>query len=177
LINAAGDQFFLPDSSQFYWKDLKGPNYIRYVPNADHSLKNTDALASLLSFYDAIIHKKPLPEYSWELPDPGVIRVTSKRKPDAVKLWSATNPNARDFRLESIGRAYTSQPVSPKTSDDSGETYEVHVEKPEKGWTAAFIELTFNNQPAPFKFTTGVTVIPDVLPFEGKFVPKPPHRD
>ncbi len=170
LINSAGDQFFLPDSSQFYWNDLPGKKYIRYVPNSDHSLKNTDALTSLLAFYDAIIHAKALPEMTWELPEPGVIRVHSKTKPAKVKLWQATNPNARDFRLESIGPAYTDSPVEASGED----TYEVHIKAPEKGWTAAFVELTWNNEPAPFKFTSGVTVVPDVLPFEGKFVPHPP---
>ena len=71
VLNSAGDQFFLPDSTQFYWKDLKGPKYLRYVPNTDHSMKNSDALQSLVSFHDAILRKKALPEYSWELPSPG----------------------------------------------------------------------------------------------------------
>lgn len=172
LINSAGDQFFLPDSSQFYWKGLKGKNYLRYVPNSDHSLKNTDAAASLLSFYDAIIHNKPLPEFTWELPEPGVIRVKTKIKPGKVKLWQASNAKARDFRLQTIGPAYKDSPVEP-----SGEnTYEVRLAKPEEGWTAGFIELTFDNDPAPYKFTSGVTVIPDTLPYEGKFVPKPIDR-
>jgi len=173
LINSAGDQFFLPDSSQFYWKDLPGKKYLRYVPNSDHGLKNTDALLSMISFYDAIIHDKPIPEYNWELPGPGVIRLQSKTKPARVTLWQATNPKARDFRLESIGPAYKDSPVESK--DDHG-TYEVKLEKPESGWTAAFIEVTYDNQPAPFKFTSGVTVIPDTLPYENKFVPHPPNH-
>jgi PhoPQ-activated pathogenicity-related protein len=31
IVNAAGDQFFLPDSSQFYFNDLPGVKYLRYV--------------------------------------------------------------------------------------------------------------------------------------------------
>ena len=38
IINDTGDQFFLPDSSQFYFADLLGVKYLRYVPNTDHSL-------------------------------------------------------------------------------------------------------------------------------------------
>ena len=38
ILNAAGDQFFLPDSSQFYWNQLQGPKAIRYVPNTDHGM-------------------------------------------------------------------------------------------------------------------------------------------
>ncbi len=38
LISSTGDQFFLPDSAQFYFHDLTGPKYLRYVPNTDHGL-------------------------------------------------------------------------------------------------------------------------------------------
>lgn len=167
VLNSAGDQFFLPDSTQFYWKDLKGPKYLRYVPNTDHSMKNSDALPSLVSFHDAILRKKALPEYSWELPSPGVIRVVAKTKPSRVKLWTATNPEARDFRLETLGPKYIEKTLEPKGDG----VYEATLDKPEKGWTAGFIELTYANEPAPFKFTSGVTVIPDTLPHAGKFEP------
>ena len=43
LVNATGDQFFLPDSWRFYLADLPGETHVRYVPNADHGLKDTDA--------------------------------------------------------------------------------------------------------------------------------------
>jgi PhoPQ-activated pathogenicity-related protein len=170
VLNSAGDQFFLPDSTQFYWKDLKGQNYLRYVPNSDHSLKDTDALTSMLSFHDAILKKKPLPEYTWDLPSPGTIRVISKTKPSKVKLWQANNPDARDFRLEAIGKKY----VDKNVDITSEGVYEVTLDKPEKGWTAGFLELTYANEPAPIKFTSGVTVIPDTLPYKGKFVPQNP---
>jgi len=41
IVNASGDQFFLPDSSRFYFDRLPGVKYLRCVPNADHSLKNS----------------------------------------------------------------------------------------------------------------------------------------
>ena len=41
LLNASGDQFFLPDSSQFYFDDLRGEKHLRYVPNTSHSLDKT----------------------------------------------------------------------------------------------------------------------------------------
>ena len=43
LINSTGDQYFMPDSSQFYFDDLPGVKYLRYVPNTDHSLAKSDA--------------------------------------------------------------------------------------------------------------------------------------
>jgi hypothetical protein len=45
------------------------------------------------------------------------------------------------------------------------------VEKPEKGWSAYFVELTFpSGGKYPYKFTTAVRVTPDTLPFPA---PKP----
>lgn len=172
LINSAGDQFFLPDSSRFYWKDLPGKKYLRYVPNSDHSLKNTDALNSLAAFHDAIIRKKAMPEFTWELPSPGVIRINAKTRPAKVKLWTATNPDARDFRMDVLGPAYREREM-PVSEDGQ---YEVRFEKPTKGWTAGFVELTFPNDPVPHKLTSGVTVVPDTLPFKDKFVPQTPVR-
>jgi PhoPQ-activated pathogenicity-related protein len=167
IINAAGDQFFLPDSSQFYFKDLPGVKYLRYVPNADHSLKGSDVYQSLAAFYNAILYQQPLPQFSWVLQKENSFRVTAKDKPVKVILWQATNPNARDFRLETIGPAYQATPLS----DSGGGVYIGKVTTPAKGWTAFFVELEFPSQgPAPFKFTTQVKVVPDVLPY--KFVPK-----
>ena len=55
IMNASGDQFFLPDSSQFYFNDLPGVKYLRYVPNADHSLKGSDAYETLQACYNAVL--------------------------------------------------------------------------------------------------------------------------
>ena len=172
IINATGDQFFLPDSSQFYFKDLLGPKYLRYVPNGDHSLKETDALETLVACYNAILTKAPLPRFSWTSDTNQTLRVTTEDKPAVVKLWQATNPDARDFRLQTIGKAWTSTDLVPEPDG----SYLGKVAKPEKGWTAYVVELTFaaKDSPTPFKFTTEVKVVPDVAPF--KFSPKAPQR-
>jgi len=167
IINAAGDQFFLPDSSQFYFNDLPGIKYLRYVPNADHSLKGSDAYQTLQACYNAVLFDRPLPKFSWTLEKDGAIRVTTQDKPAEVKLWQATNPEARDFRIETLGPKYTSTVLA----DQGGGVYVGKVPEPAKGWTAFFVELTFpTGNPAPFKFTTQVRVLPDTLPH--KFVPK-----
>ena len=167
IINASGDQFFLPDSSQFYFNDLPGVKYLRYVPNADHSLKGSDAYQTLQACYNAVLNNLPLPQYSWTLEKDGSMRVTTKTTPSEVRLWQATNPNARDFRMETLGPQWQSTMLS----DGGGGVYVGKVAEPAKGWTAFFIELTFpSGETAPFKFTTQVRVVPDVLPH--KFVPK-----
>lgn len=171
MINASGDQFFVPDSAQFYWKDLKGTKYLRYVPNTDHSLKDSDAWMTLLASYAAVVKGSKLPQFSWTMQDDGSIRVKNQDKPSAVKLWQATNPNARDFRVDAIGKTWTSTDLK----DEGGGVYTAKVAKPEKGWTAFFAELTYENgTAAPYKYTTQVRVIPEVKPF--KYVqPKAPR--
>jgi PhoPQ-activated pathogenicity-related protein len=162
VVNASGDQYFPPDSSKFYFHDLQGVKYLRYVPNANHSLKGSDARESILAFYRAILNGSRLPRFSWKVLENGSIVVKSEDKPLEVNLWQATNPKARDFRLESIGPAYkkTSLPV---TSDG---VYEVSVDKPDQGWTAFFAELVFDSgDKIPYKFTTQVHIVPDVLPY------------
>lgn len=165
LICASGDQFFLPDSSQFYFQDLPGVKYLRYVPNADHSLKGSDARESLMACYNAVVNQQPLPKLTWKLESDGSIRAQTPDKPSEVKLWQATNPDARDFRIETFGPKWQSSPLA----DQGDGVYAAKVPTPDKGWTAFFIELTFpSGCRAPFKFTTQVRVLPDTLPY--KFV-------
>jgi PhoPQ-activated pathogenicity-related protein len=161
VVNSAGDQYFPPDSSKFYYDDLKGIKYLRYVPNTNHSLAGSDAMESILAFYQAFLSGRPLPKFSWKMGDDGSIRVQTETVPSAVNLWQATNPKARDFRLLSIGQAYRKTMLS---SQGDG-VYVVKVEKPASGWTGFFVELVFpSGEATPFKFTTQVQIVPDVLP-------------
>jgi len=161
VVNSAGDQYFPPDSSKFYFGDLLGPKYLRYVPNSNHSLKNTDALQSVLAFYRAILKGTSLPQFSWKMQEDGSIRVETEGTPLEVNLWQANNPKARDFRLESIGSAYTKSALSPQEKG----VYLAKIPSPSKGWTAFFVELVFDSgDKEPYKFTTQVQIVPDVLP-------------
>ncbi|MFN0119598.1 MAG: PhoPQ-activated pathogenicity-related family protein, partial [Blastocatellia bacterium] len=131
LINAAGDEFFLPDNSRFYYGDLAGEKHIRYVPNAKHNLADSDALESLTAFYQAVLNGKPRPRFTWRKEADGSLVVTAKDKPREVNLWQATNPKARDFRLDVIGKAYTSTPLQPQANG----TWAGRVARPASGYT------------------------------------------
>ena len=163
IVNSTGDQFFVPDSAQFYFDQLKGEKYLRYVPNTDHGVtRRSDAGESLAVYYQSILENWKRPEFSWNIAADGAITVTTKDKPAAVKLWQANNPDARDFRLEKIGPAYTSEDLA----ETKPGVYVAKAPKTEKGYTAYFVELTF---PTPggnnWKFTTAVKVTPDTYPF------------
>lgn len=170
IVNAGGDQFFLPDSSQFYFGELPGVKYLRYVPNADHSLRDTDAYQTLLAWHYATVNQVPLPQFTWRHGADGTLTVLPQTKPKQVLLWQAHNEAARDFRMEAVGPIYRSVPLDP----DAAGNYVAQVPAPAKGWTAYFVELTFEVGAAvPLKLTTNVRVTPDTLPFPAPTPPRP----
>jgi PhoPQ-activated pathogenicity-related protein len=167
ILNASGDEFFLPDSSRFYFDDLRGEKHLRYVPNASHALAKTDALETVQAFYAAIVGSQSRPEVRWTFEPDGSIKVVSKDRPDEVRLWQATNASARNFRLDVIGPAFRSTRLGPAGPN----TWVARVDRPAAGWTAFFVELTFRGERKhALKVTSGVRVVPDTLPFDP---PKP----
>jgi PhoPQ-activated pathogenicity-related protein len=160
LVDSAGDQFFVPDASQYYFGALPGQNYIRYVPNTGHSL-NSDAVAAAINFEKVLLDGAALPRFSWNVTDFGTtITVHTIDAPDAVKMWQATNPNNRDFRIDSFGANYTSSTLS----DQGGGTYVAHVNAPTTGATAFFAELTYTVDGVTLTFTTQADTVPLFTP-------------
>lgn len=168
ILNATGDQFFLPDSSQFYFDQLPGEKYLRYVPNADHSLRNSDAWETLQAFYHSFLTGAKIPRFTWSFENDGAIRVVAVDRPDEAKLWQATNPTARDFRLDTFGPNWSSKPFDLSTG-----TAVARLETPKQGWTAFFVELKYSRSSGPpLKLTTQVRVVPDRVDY--RFEPKGP---
>ena len=164
VLNAAGDQFFLPDSAQFYWRDLRGESYLRIVPNADHGLGGSDAVETIAAFHALLAQGRKPPQLSWTKKQ-GTLRVLTEQEPAEVRLWQATNPHARDFRLETLGAAFADTVVEA----DAPGLYSARVEAPESGWTAWFLELAYDvGAASPLKLSTEVMVTPDTLPFADK---------
>lgn len=174
IPNSTGDQFFLPDSSRFYYAGLSEPKWLRYAPNTDHK-QSLDVVTSLASWIDQINDRETPHRYSWTVEPDGAILVQALDLPDRVRLWQATNPNARDFRLETIGPVWTSTDLQPVGSG----VYRGYVPPPSRGWTAYMVELTYEEsgvlEPNQV-FTTDVVVTPDILPFAG-VKPKPIGND
>lgn len=167
IINACGDQFFLPDSSQFYFSELKGPKFLRYVPNADHSLKGSDAYETLTAWHHVNLNKIPVPQFTWTHPTPGSVKLALTDRPRKVKLWQATNPKARDFRIETLGAKWKSTELTP----DAEGNVSASITAPAAGYTAFMVECTYDvGTLVPLKLTTDVQVIPDTYPF-----PAPPQ--
>lgn len=166
ILNASGDQFFVTDSSRFYYGDLPGPKWLRYTPNTDHK-QSDDTIVSALSWMDNILNNRSSPQITWTLEGGDTLRVMPSSQPKEVILWQATNPNARDFRLESAGAIWTSQALT-RNFDGS---YTGQVQAPAKGWKGFFVEVTFpsNSSLKPDEiYSTGIQITPDVLPYAGQ---------
>ena len=166
LLNATGDEFFLPDASEFYVDDIPGETLQRIVPNTDHSMENgfEETVLGLIAWYQVQLYGVARPEIEWELEDNGELVVSSDQTPLVAKLWQANNPNARDFRLEILGdQAWSDTVISP----DADGKYRVTVPPPAGGWSAYLVELTYPGMTGiPQTYTTSVFVTPDELPFE-----------
>jgi PhoPQ-activated pathogenicity-related protein len=167
IINAAGDEFFQPDSWEFYWEDLIGEKHLQYVPNYGHNVGKSDAVPNLISFYASILNNSPRPEYKWEVLENHIkFQLDPTQKPSSVKLWTAYNEAARDFRIDVFGPKWeaTEIPIS-----ENG-LYEVPMTAPQKGFQGYFLEVSFPGK-LPFKVTSGIEVLPRIYPFE-EYVPE-----
>lgn len=161
LLDSTGDQFFLPDSAQFYIHDLPGNTYLDYVPNSSHGLGDsvdvsTAAFNSLITFYASVLTNTALPQYSWSIQPDGSIQAQTGTAPSQVLLWQATNPDARDFRKQFTNVVYTSTPIA----NHGAGVYTADVPTPATGATAFFIQFTY---PSPltglsYTFTTEIHV-------------------
>lgn len=193
LINSSGDQFFLPDSSRFYFHQLEGPSYLRYVPNTDHGLRDSDARETLYTFYRMVLEDKTPPQPTWRVEN-DTLYVEPAGKVKQATLWRAHNPRARDFRLMTIKQAWNAtelRPVPAGTADDPSTptstaandadatavpgTFTVRLEAPDKGWRAYCVELAYPDpfrQDETFKLSTEVFIRPERLPYES-YQPRP----
>lgn len=163
IINSTGDQFFTPDSSLFYFQDLVGPSYLRYVPNTDHSLRqDTTVLPGIAAFFAAVDRGVSLPELDWTFEGEfqNTIRLTTPDNPLSVNLWQATNPDSLDFRLNTAAPRYTATPLS----DQGGGVYVGTVPVPDSGGTAFFVEATYLVGGVPLTLTTQARIVEAMVP-------------
>lgn len=164
IVNATNDSVFLPDGSQNYLADLPGEKLLRYVANADQSLNGSDWLEGVAAYVSTLRRGRDRPSFTWQFVGEDSIRVETKSTPAQVLLWQAQNTIARDFRMQTIGKAWTRTTLS----DQGGGVYVGKVTRPPAGYTAFFIELAFpSDLSIPHKLSTQVRVIPDTRPFAG----------
>lgn len=170
IVNSTGDEFFLPDSSRFYYDDLPGESRLRYVPNTSHSLEDSDAAEGILAWYLSLLAGIDRPQVEWTIDAAAggtLIRAVPASNLAQAVLWEVHNPEARDFRLEAIGPTWKSTQLEAKPDG----SYEALIRVPEQGWRAGLVELRFDTAlPLPLVFTTEVAVAPESLPYAEKAI-------
>lgn len=133
IVNASGDDFYVPDNSWLYYDRLPGSKALRVAPNAAHRDIRKFTVESLTTFLNRLRHGTPLPEVRTTLEANG-LRVWSSEPPRQLLLWSAVNTQARDFRY-ACGIRYTATPIDASAP--------VAVATPPTGWAAYFVEATY----------------------------------
>jgi PhoPQ-activated pathogenicity-related protein len=164
IINAAGDEFYPPDSSLHYIDSLKGETLLRYVPNTNHGGSNggfESSLQGLLAWYSKIVNEIPRPKIKWETSPDNTLKVSINSDDATAVLWSATNIS-KDFRLMTFGPNWHATPV-PISSDGK---VDIPLNVPESGWSGYFVEISTQDNPELVeKYTTPVIVLPTTDPF------------
>ncbi|NLN93428.1 MAG: PKD domain-containing protein [Candidatus Hydrogenedens sp.] len=180
MINGTGDQFFVPDTTQFYFDDLENEKHLCYIPNAGHDLggiENADVadpanpLGKFFAWYLTVSQEKELPQFTHSFERDGsiLVQVDPENRPLRVRLCQATS-SSRDFRNEVMkaqGVEWTYRDLSPTGGLT---TYRGTVSQPAPGkYTAFFVELEYANpssltlpifDPPSLVFTTGVKTLP-----------------
>jgi len=191
IIAASQDEFFQPDSANFFFQDLRGEKYLRILPGADHAFhltfNLTDVLVSIDTFFHMAVDNLRGPrDLNWNLvkttsrtEDASIVAV-SGTKPKTVVMYSTNtiSTTQRDFRLFACvtasgtgcyqGLQWTATEVDPQY----GVIYTASRKAPEQGWGMFFLEFTYevaergwNGEKREFKVTTEVNIVPDVLPY------------
>ncbi|QXY85523.1 PhoPQ-regulated protein [Salmonella bongori] len=152
IINASGDDFYVPDNTRFYYSKLPGVKSLRIVPNMSHYLINEITEETLVPFINRFQSRKTLPEL-FSLIHYNLLTVYFSEEPVQVIRWTASNPNARDFRY-ACGIRY--QPLTIDIPNDN--KLSITLNKPDTGWEATYIEATFDDG---YVATTQVYITPD----------------
>lgn len=133
IINASGDDFYVPDNSHFYYHLLPGSKSLRVVPNSTHNGILSVAEHSLITFVNRFQEEQRLPEIKEKVrprrDGKKELAVSFLEKPAVVLQWTARNPAARDFRY-ACGIKYHAFPVSLTTD---GSTLSVPLTTPDTG--------------------------------------------
>ncbi|EIC86011.1 PhoPQ-activated protein PqaA family protein [Serratia sp. M24T3] len=156
IVNASGDDFFVPDNTRYYYDKLPGIKSLRMAPNTGHMGIMGFIDQSLVPFVNRIQDDRPLPQVitaPYRQENSNQLDVRFSEKPVKVVRWTATNPVARDFRF-ACGIKYAATPLELSSTN----SVEMPLVYNGPGWQASFVEATFDDG---YIATSQVYITPD----------------
>ena len=124
----------------------------RYLANSGH---NVDETLSVQAMHHLILLGKQRPKLTWTVTKDDSLFMQTDTPPDEVALWSVTNAEARDFRIETTGPTWKAKAIPVGGAG----AYHMPIPRPETGWTATFVEFQYDlGASTPFVATTVVFV-------------------
>jgi PhoPQ-activated pathogenicity-related protein len=186
-FQAADDQYFPPDSEDFFWDDLQkatGGSFLQRIPNVDHGISGYQE--SLTSFYLSALDNATLPSWTWtrtinETHGQIVANVSVANghpTPTNVTIYQARTVNGtkRDFRLHRVDPTTKQVVANPIKWVEMNGTEISHIGEsiiysyvtampPDGHWDGIFMQVTF---PGPentkLTLTTETLIIPNTYP-------------
>ncbi|QJI40280.1 PhoPQ-regulated protein [Pseudomonas sp. ADAK2] len=159
IVNASGDDFFIPDASRQYFPELEQDNasVLRVIPNSAHDVRPF-VEENLIAYIKRRQAGKTTPLLKAQeqrlSATSSELRLTLAELPIRLTRWTAHNPLARDFRYN-CGVRYSAVQLPVSTNVQATQ------QAPKTGWSAEFFEAEFANG---YVETTMVKILPDTNP-------------
>jgi len=176
VVDAGGDEFFLPDDNLYWWSNMSEPKHLLMVANAEHSLATgiVSILDSASAFFRGYLEKAAIPTFTWSIdPNTGditVVNPSTQTPPTKVVMWysfSAEGTGRRDFRLVAGPNPHF-QPVLwlPIELQENANTWVAQTPAvPEGRWVGFFVTVMYKGVgKLEYQFTTQVSIWPQTFP-------------
>ena len=153
LLLGTNDRYWTQDALNLYWDDLKGKKSVMYAPNSGHGLEDRGRLFNTISaFARSIASHSPFPKLTWNFSsknDVWSIKTRSDTLPVSARLFRA-NSKTQDFR----DSKWTSEELACRMN-----RIEATFRPPENGYSANFLEVTFEKDGKSYTLSTQIQVL------------------
>ncbi|HEY3414223.1 MAG TPA: PhoPQ-activated protein PqaA family protein [Armatimonadota bacterium] len=153
IVLGTNDPYWSQDALNLYWDDLTGPKWVLYTPNSGHALEDwTRVLNTLGAFARSMAAGKPLPTPKWQWTgdsSKATISISCDAPMKSARLFRAQSAST-DFRKSTW--MFSEIPV------EGGKT-SATATKPDTGFAATFVEMTFEQEGKPYTISTQMRIL------------------
>ena len=152
VVLATNDQYFPLDSANLYFDDLRGPKYLLYLPNEQHSIERYEPFVrALRALHEAAATGQPLPRLEWEYGSSGGETMLCVRSDPRARRW-------RVWRAESADRDFRDAEWHV-VAESSRAAARFALTKPAQGYAAIVGEAAFGAALRAYALSTSLSVL------------------